>query len=174
MCWISRAAAWAAACAEPHDARAAAARSWSRSSPSCAPPGPTGAIETELALTSPVRLRPRAHRPAPVEPAGQCPDARRARTARSGCAPRPAAAVFELRCATPASRSRRDARAPVPAVLPRLGPPDHQGLGLGLYIAAEIARAHGGTLDVDSTPEATRFTFRMPLAGTVSSIHEGV
>jgi signal transduction histidine kinase len=38
-----------------------------------------------------------------------------------------------------------------------------QGLGLGLYIAAEIARAHGGTLEVDSTPAETRFTFKMPL-----------
>ncbi len=38
-----------------------------------------------------------------------------------------------------------------------------QGLGLGLYIASEIARAHGGTLDVSSTAEETRFTFRMPL-----------
>ncbi len=37
-----------------------------------------------------------------------------------------------------------------------------QGLGLGLYIAAEIARAHGGTLDVISTAEETRFTLRMP------------
>ena len=36
------------------------------------------------------------------------------------------------------------------------------GLGLGLYIASEIARAHGGTLDVASTPEETRFTFRLP------------
>ncbi|WP_323749929.1 HAMP domain-containing sensor histidine kinase [Luteimonas huabeiensis] len=37
------------------------------------------------------------------------------------------------------------------------------GLGLGLYIAAEIARAHGGTLEVDSAPErGTRFTFRLP------------
>jgi signal transduction histidine kinase len=42
--------------------------------------------------------------------------------------------------------------------------PNQQGLGLGLYIAAEIARAHGGTLDVTSSPEETRFTFRMPLA----------
>ena len=42
--------------------------------------------------------------------------------------------------------------------------PDAQGLGLGLYIAWEIARAHGGTLDVTSTPEETRFTFRMNLA----------
>jgi signal transduction histidine kinase len=38
-----------------------------------------------------------------------------------------------------------------------------QGLGLGLYIASEIARAHNGTLDVVSTQEETCFTFRMPL-----------
>jgi signal transduction histidine kinase len=37
------------------------------------------------------------------------------------------------------------------------------GLGLGLYIAAEIARAHGGELTAESTVEATRFTMRMPL-----------
>ncbi len=41
--------------------------------------------------------------------------------------------------------------------------PGRRGLGLGLYIAAEIARAHGGTLGVASTPAETRFTFRMPL-----------
>jgi signal transduction histidine kinase len=41
--------------------------------------------------------------------------------------------------------------------------PTQQGLGLGLYIASEIARAHGGTLDVVSTVRETRFTFRMPL-----------
>jgi signal transduction histidine kinase len=40
-----------------------------------------------------------------------------------------------------------------------------QGLGLGLYIAAEIARAHAGTLRFTSTAEETRFTFRMPVAG---------
>jgi signal transduction histidine kinase len=38
-----------------------------------------------------------------------------------------------------------------------------QGLGLGLFIASEIARAHGGTLTVDSTARETRFTFRMPV-----------
>jgi signal transduction histidine kinase len=43
--------------------------------------------------------------------------------------------------------------------------PGQQGLGLGLYIASEIARAHGGSLDVTSTPEETRFTFRIPSTG---------
>jgi sigma-B regulation protein RsbU (phosphoserine phosphatase) len=41
--------------------------------------------------------------------------------------------------------------------------PSQQGLGLGLYIASEIAKAHGGTIDVSSTPELTCFTLRMPL-----------
>ncbi|WP_158810303.1 GAF domain-containing sensor histidine kinase [Beijerinckia sp. L45] len=39
----------------------------------------------------------------------------------------------------------------------------NQGLGLGLYIASEIAKAHGGTLAVTSTEAETRFSFRMPL-----------
>ncbi len=39
---------------------------------------------------------------------------------------------------------------------------NREGLGLGLYIAHEIATAHGGTLGVESTPVETRFTFRMP------------
>jgi sigma-B regulation protein RsbU (phosphoserine phosphatase) len=38
-----------------------------------------------------------------------------------------------------------------------------QGLGLGLYIASQIAKAHEGILTVDSTTDETRFTFRMPL-----------
>ncbi|WEJ98514.1 MAG: GAF domain-containing sensor histidine kinase [Candidatus Sphingomonas phytovorans] len=42
--------------------------------------------------------------------------------------------------------------------------PDQAGLGLGLYIASEIARAHGGSLSVASSPMQTRFTFLMPLA----------
>ncbi len=39
--------------------------------------------------------------------------------------------------------------------------PDQQGLGLGLYIASEIARAHEGSLEVASSSEETRFTFRI-------------
>jgi phosphoserine phosphatase RsbU/P len=38
-----------------------------------------------------------------------------------------------------------------------------QGLGLGLYIASQIAKAHGGELAVSSAPDETRFTFTMPL-----------
>ena len=46
-----------------------------------------------------------------------------------------------------------------------------QGLGLGLYIASEIATAHGGTLDVSSTSEETRFTFCMPVAAEGMARH---
>jgi phosphoserine phosphatase RsbU/P len=38
-----------------------------------------------------------------------------------------------------------------------------QGLGLGLHIASQIAKAHDGVLTVTSTPDETRFTFVMPL-----------
>ncbi len=57
-----------------------------------------------------------------------------------------------------------------PAVMERLFQPfargevlrNQQGLGLGLYISAEIARAHGGTLSVQSDETETKFIFRMP------------
>jgi hypothetical protein len=41
--------------------------------------------------------------------------------------------------------------------------PGQGGLGLGLYIASEIAKAHGGKLSVVSSLGETCFTFRMPL-----------
>ncbi len=37
-----------------------------------------------------------------------------------------------------------------------------EGLGLGLYIAAQIAAAHGGAMEVASDNRETRFIFRMP------------
>lgn len=42
-------------------------------------------------------------------------------------------------------------------------PKKSDGLGLGLYIAAEVAKAHRGELKVSSTKEETRFDFHMPL-----------
>jgi phosphoserine phosphatase RsbU/P len=41
--------------------------------------------------------------------------------------------------------------------------PSQQGLGLGLYIASEIAKAHGGELNVTSTSQQTCFILKMPL-----------
>jgi sigma-B regulation protein RsbU (phosphoserine phosphatase) len=39
------------------------------------------------------------------------------------------------------------------------------GLGLGLYIAREIARAHDGSIDVSSSEQqGTTFTVRLPRA----------
>jgi sigma-B regulation protein RsbU (phosphoserine phosphatase) len=60
---------------------------------------------------------------------------------------------------------------PIPKeVLPRLFQPffrgdvrrSGSGLGLGLFIASEIAKAHSGTLEVTSTAEETCFRFKMP------------
>lgn len=71
--------------------------------------------------------------------------------------------AFELSVANPGG--------PIPAAtLERLFKPfprradgkPKSGLGLGLYIASEIARAHGGEISVSSTADETRFTFRMP------------
>ena len=42
------------------------------------------------------------------------------------------------------------------------GVADH-GLGLGLYIASQIALGHGGSLSVTSTLEETRFVFKMSI-----------
>lgn len=40
--------------------------------------------------------------------------------------------------------------------------PSQEGLGLGLFISAQIARAHGGALVVESVDDRTTFTFTLP------------
>lgn len=44
---------------------------------------------------------------------------------------------------------------------------EREGLGLGLYIASEIAKAHGGLVTVDSSARQTTFTFSMPVSHIV-------
>lgn len=41
-------------------------------------------------------------------------------------------------------------------------PGQSEGLGLGLYIAQQIARAHGGSIQVQSADGQTRFEIRLP------------
>jgi signal transduction histidine kinase len=46
----------------------------------------------------------------------------------------------------------------------RSGGRAHDGLGLGLYIVSEIARAHGGKVEAHSEDGTTRFRLRLPRA----------
>ena len=46
-----------------------------------------------------------------------------------------------------------------------------EGLGLGLYIASQIAEPHGGTLSVTSSQAETRFTLRMPVKPSLDGAH---
>jgi phosphoserine phosphatase RsbU/P len=69
--------------------------------------------------------------------------------------------------------------APIPpATMERLFHPffrgdirsSQHGLGLGLHIASEIAKAHDGVLEVESDMTETRFTFTMPLIAVRSGL----
>lgn len=73
-------------------------------------------------------------------------------------------AMFELCVSNPGDEIAEETRAQLfkPFVCASANP-SQEGLGLGLYIASEIAKSHGGTLTVASSPAETRFTFRMPL-----------
>jgi signal transduction histidine kinase len=46
----------------------------------------------------------------------------------------------------------------------RPGSGTNGGIGLGLYIVAEIVRAHGGSIEVRSTGTGTRFVSTWPIS----------
>jgi signal transduction histidine kinase len=45
---------------------------------------------------------------------------------------------------------------------------ERTGLGLGLYIVSELARAHGGWIEVVSNDAETKFTCRVPAGAETS------
>jgi signal transduction histidine kinase len=72
--------------------------------------------------------------------------------------------LFELSVSNGGAPISPEVRAQIFKPFFRAGGSSNAGLGLGLYIASEIACAHGGTLDVNSTLEETLFTARIPLS----------
>jgi K+-sensing histidine kinase KdpD len=54
----------------------------------------------------------------------------------------------------------------------RTGQGPNHGLGLGLYIVAEIVRSHGGRIVAESADENTTFTVSLPLSATRSESGE--
>ncbi|HEY0713182.1 MAG TPA: ATP-binding protein [Polyangia bacterium] len=72
-----------------------------------------------------------------------------------------------------------NAGPPIPAdQMPRLFEPLRRGrsvkssgggsIGLGLFISQEIARAHGGRIEVESNERATTFTVKLPLSAQIA------
>lgn len=123
---------------------------------------PRGAIESRIALAQPVRCdRARIGQLLSNLLANALTHGEKGKTVEVAAST--SGNTFEL--------SVTNAGGPISeAVMKNIFKPFHRGvstmkgLGLGLYIASEIARAHRGTLDVASTPERTRFTFKMPVA----------
>jgi signal transduction histidine kinase len=68
---------------------------------------------------------------------------------------------FELSVENSGAEIPAESRAAIFKPFKRLAS-GQSGLGLGLYIADSIARAHGGTLGVESSPQRTRFVLRIP------------
>jgi len=44
-------------------------------------------------------------------------------------------------------------------------------LGLGLFIAREIAQGHGGSIEVESSDQATTFTLSIPRQANAGQLH---
>jgi signal transduction histidine kinase len=70
--------------------------------------------------------------------------------------------LFRLKVTNGGAEIPEEARAKLFEPFERNALGSRPGLGLGLYIASQIAEAHGGTLTLDSTPGETSFTFTMP------------
>ena len=148
----------------PRSRRSRSHRCSSRSSPKSAPSRRIARSLTAFLDRAAGRLRPRPDRAARLEPDRQCGDPwRPGRSDRGGSAHR-ATAGSSCRSPMAACRSRPAARAQLFQPFFRGAVRrSQQGLGLGLFIVNEIAKAHGGTMDVASSDEETRFTFSMPL-----------
>jgi len=74
---------------------------------------------------------------------------------------------FVLEVTNPGEPLTAETRARLFQPFARSSQSTHDGLGLGLYIASETAKAHEGHLEVQSTGRQTRFSFSMPASSPV-------
>jgi len=120
-------------------------------------------IEADIALTEPVRADARRIAQLASNLLANALDHGADRPVRLSC--RAEAGRFELSVANSGEpippESLRRLFLPYTRASAR---PHQQGLGLGLYIASQIASAHGGAMQVRSDEHETVFTFAMPLA----------
>ena len=123
-------------------------------------------LETDLGPAAPRDLLPGQDQPGGAQPAGQ----RDRRLPRGGPGHRPdparARRASRSTSSTPATASPRRSAT---GSSTRSSPPSRsaRGPGLGLSISYGIVQAHGGRIDVESTPgQGTDFTVRLPLAAS--------
>ena len=106
--------------------------------------------------------RPAPDRAIALQPAGQRAGAWRGGPPGAGDRPRRGKAALTLAVANAGPPIRPEVMARLFQPFSREVDGTRAGLGLGLYIAAEVARVHGGTLGVASDEAATVFTLELP------------
>jgi len=74
---------------------------------------------------------------------------------------------FVLEVTNPGEPLTAETRARLFQPFARSSQSQHDGLGLGLYIASETAKAHQGKLEVQSAGRQNRFSFSMPASSPV-------